>query len=70
MTFNFYVTLRKIRHLSNVLIFWQWVHLLNAQITLTLNLLDHFQNKQYAQGRELNLFNSCHTSSLLTPQNI
>jgi len=42
---------------------------LNAQITLTLNLLDHFQNKQYAQGRDLNLFNSCHTSSLPTPQN-
>lgn len=41
----------------------------NAQITLT-EMLDHFQDKRYAQGRGFitKTINSCHTSSLSTPE--
>lgn len=41
----------------------------NAQITL-IEILDHFQDKRYAQGRGFitKTINSCHTSSLSTPE--
>lgn len=38
--------------------------------TNSVNLLDHFQDKRYAQGRGFitKAINSCHTSSLSTPE--